>query len=289
MSLFISWNDKTEIFISIWEWCPTWCQSCSHTIKKNKNYFLKDIKQQIDLSNKLSDRKFSYFLYWTNNIKSDNVIEIIEYIKKIWRNCRLQIPIESKNIDLNNYKTIITEYVISKKIWKKEELIFFIESIKEFHNKDIIINYDLLIKEEFIEIIEKILKINFEQNEDNTKSIKIWNILINTRDLYYINSKEKKIENLNIKSCFAYESFVIKNDNVLIKDHYEIDKDLNIVFHNPLCFIWNNKITNLTQEENKILSDFNKYKNHYLEKLNSDFENNCFKCISTWFKYDDKI
>ncbi len=285
MSLFISKNSKTEIFLSIWEWCPTWCQSCSETIKKNRNFKLDDLKKQIDISNNVSDSWFSYFLYWTNNIKNEYILEIIKYIQKLERNCRIQIPIESENNDLKIYENIINEFVISKKIENKNDLIKLINSIKEFYNKDIILNYDLLIKYEFVKVLEKILKINFEEN-NNAKTIKIWNIIINTRELYNINTKEKKIENLNIKSCFAYDSFEINWSNIIINDHFEVDKDLNIVFHNPLCFIWNNKISNLEKNEKDIIDDLNKYKNHYLEKLNNDFENNCYKCISTWFNYN---
>lgn len=285
MSLFISKNSKTEIFLSIWEWCPTWCQSCSETIKKNRNFKLDDLKKQIDISNNVSDSWFSYFLYWTNNIKNEYILEIIKYIQKLERNCRVQIPIESKNNDLKIYKNIINEFVISKKIENKDDLIKLINSIKEFYNKDIILNYDLLIKDEFVKVLEKILKINFEEN-NSAKAIKIWNIIINTRELYNINTKEKKIENLNIKSCFAYDSFEINWSNIIINDHFEVDKDLNVIFHNPLCFIWNNKISNLEKNEEDIINDLNKYKNHYLEKLNNDFENNCYKCISTWFDYN---
>ncbi len=286
MSLFISKKNGTEIFLSIWEWCPTWCQSCSHTILKNKNFKLKDLKKQIDISNKLSDSWFNYFLYWTNRIKNSNILEIIKYIKKIWRKCRLQIPIESKIIDLINYKNIIKEYVISKKIDKKESLLILIDSIKEFYNKDVIINYDLLISEDLLKNIEKILKINFKKSDNNIKYIKIWNIILNARSLYYINSKEKKVENLDIKSCFSYDSFEINENKIEINDHFEIDKDLNIIFHNPLCFIGNNKISNLEKRDIDIIKDLDKYKNHYLDKLNSDFEKNCYKCISTWFDYN---
>ena len=99
MSLFISKNSKTEIFLFILEWCPTWCQSCSETIKKNRNFKLDDLKKQIDISNNVSDSWFSYFLYWTNNIKNEYILEIIKYIQKLERNCRIQIPIESENND----------------------------------------------------------------------------------------------------------------------------------------------------------------------------------------------
>jgi len=80
---------------------------------------------------------------------------------------------ESKIKNLDNYKKIIKEYVISKKIEKKEDLVILIESIKQFYNKEIIVNYDLLIKDEITNKLEKILKIKFEINNDNTKSIKI--------------------------------------------------------------------------------------------------------------------
>ncbi len=287
MSLFISKNQKTEIFISVWEWCPTWCQSCSQTIKKNKNYGLKDIQNQIEIWDKISDKNFVFFLYWTNNLENDKIFEIIKYIKQKNRNIRLQIPLEAKKEQIDIFKNLTHEFVISSKIDNKIQLIKFLKSLKDMHKNNFIINYDLLIKNEYIKILEKSLKIEFEKNDDLTYSKKLWNIFLNLRELYFINSKEKKVENLKIKSCFAYESFEIKDNNILINDHLEIDKNLNVIFHNPLCFIWNNKITNLKQTNEKIISDFKKYKNHYLAKLNSDFEKNCFKCIQTWFRYDD--
>ena len=287
MSLFISESKGTEIFISVWEWCPTWCQSCSHSLKKIKNYELKDVKKQIDIWNIYADDNFVYFLYWTDNIKNTKLSQIVKYIKKIGRKSRIQIPLKSKYSDILNYREDISEFVISIKVDDKNKLINLISSIKEFYNKNLIINYDLLIKKEYIKVIEKILNIKFNQNEDLTFSKNIWNIIINIRELYFINSKDKKIENLKINSCFAYESFILNKKNIIIKDHFEINNNLDIVFHNPLCFIGKNKISNLKQENIKIISDFEKYKNHYLKKLNSDFEKNCFKCITNWFNYND--
>lgn len=288
MILFKSSNKKTEIFISIWEWCPTWCQSCAKTIKKIKHNSLVDIKEQIDLTNKISDENFSYFLYGTNILENKNITEIKNYLKLINRKYRIQIPIEANinNISQIIDKDIINEFVISKKISSINELKLLINSIKEFYKQNnIIINYDILINKNLILVLEKILKINFNKNNDNTFSKTIWNINLNLRELYNINYKEKKIENLNINSCFVYDSFKIYNNFIEVLDHYEIDKNFDLSFHNPLCFIWNNKITNLKQNNTEIINNFTKYKNHYLEKLNSDFEKNCFKCISTWFDY----
>ena len=287
--LMFKWkNNKTEIFISLWEWCPTWCQSCSRTIAQIKSFNLKELKEQIDISNSLSDDTFSYFLYWTNNIKNNEINDIINYIESINRNYRIQIPLDSKKEDLDKLinKQKINEFVISKKIKEKEELRDIIKSIKEFYKiPNIIINYDLLIKKEFIHALEKILKIRFNENDDKTLEGVIWNININLRELYNINYKNKKIDDLNLKSCFVYDSFNIKKDHIEILDHYEIDRNLDICFHNPLCYIWNNKIANMKQERKKLISNFEKYKNHYLKDLNSDFEKNCFICISNWFNY----
>ena len=287
--LLFRWKDnKTEIFICIWEWCPTWCQSCNKTIAQIKEYNLSELKDQIDLSNKLSDDSFSYFLYWTNNITNPEINNITNYIKSINRNYRIQIPLESNKKDLSNLveQNKINEFVISKKIKITEDLKEIIKSIQEFYKaENIVINYDLLIKKELIPALEKILKTNFEKNSDNTYSKTIKNINFNLRDLYNINYKTKSIDDLNISSCFVYDSFNIFDNYIEVLDHFEVDKNLDISFHNPLCYIWNNNIANLKQKNKEIISNFNKYKNHHLNKLNSDFEKNCFVCISNWFDY----
>jgi len=288
MQLFKSKDNKCEIFICIWEWCPTWCQSCNKTIQKTKEYKLEELKKQIDISHKISDENFSYFLYWTNNISNSYISEITNYLDSLNRNYRIQIPLSSNLEDLEKLTNKnIQEFVISKKIASSTDIKELIKSIQSFYNKkNIIVNYDLLIDEKLIPVLEKILKINFEKNSDSTLSKTIKNIDIHLRKLYFINYKEKKIDNLEISSCFIYDSFNIKNNFIEILDHYEIDKNLEITFHNPLCYIWQHKVTNLEQNNEKIIEDFKEYKNHYLEKLNNDFEKNCFKCITNWFRYN---
>ena len=289
MSLFKSTDNKTEIFICIWEWCPTWCQSCYKTIKENKEYKLEKLKQQIDISNEISDENFSYFLYWTNNIQNPEIIRIISYIKSLSRNLRIQLPFETTKLDLKNLlkENFNNEYVISRKIDNKDLLKIFIKSLWEFHNNQIIINYDLLIKEDYISLLERILKKKFNVNNDWPLYLKLWNLNINLRVLYSINYKEKKVQDLWINSCFVYDSFNINNDYIEVVDHYEVDENLDVCFHNPLCYIWNNKIANLKHTNKEIISNFLEYKNHYLKNLNSDFEKNCFKCITSGFRYKD--
>lgn len=288
MKLFISKDETVEIFLSIWEWCPTWCQSCSQTLKKTKNYKLEDLKLQIDTAHSQSDERFVFFLYWSRDIENTHLSEIINYISNLGRKIRLQLPIESKKKDISKYIYQIKEYVISKKISNSTECKDLFRNISEFYKENIIINYDLLVWKTYIDWIERILGVKFNKRIDWTLNLKLNNIIINIRDLYIIDSKNRKIDNLNISSCYSYESFQLKEDFIQINDHYEIDSQLNIIFHNPLCFIGNNKISNLRRDRKLILNDFKKYKNMYLEKLNDNYRYNCYKCITTWFRYDEK-
>lgn len=285
--LFRATDNKCEIFISLWEWCPTWCQWCSITNKKTSFRSTEEIKESIDFANIFFDKNFSFFLYSTNNLKNPYLWEIIDYIKKIWKYYRIQIPINSSKKDIIHFKN--QEFIISKRIKTKEELKEFFKSFQEFYNeKNIIINYDLLLETKFISVLEKILKINFTKNKDLTFSGKINNIFINIRELYDIDFKEKYVKNLKIKNCFSLDSFEIKNQEIIIKDHIEIDKNLNINFHNPLCYLWNHKISNLKRRKEEIIQDFQNYK-FFLEKHNFDFEKNCFSCIQKWFSYENVL
>lgn len=284
--LFRATDNKCEIFISLWEWCPTWCQWCSITNKKTSFRSIEEIKESIDFANIFFDKNFSFFLYSTNNLKNPYLWDIIKYINKSGKSYRIQIPINSSKEDINNLKN--QEFVISKRIKTKEELKEFFKSFKEFYKEKIILNYDLLLEKKFIQVLEKILKIQFTENSDWTFSCQINNIFINIRELYEINFKEKSIKNLKIKNCFSLESFEIKNEEIIIKDHIEIDKNLNINFHNPLCYLWNHKISNLKRTKEQIIKDFQNY-TIFLEKHNFDFEKNCFSCINKHFSYENVL
>lgn len=285
--LFYSQDNKTEIFISLWVWCPTWCQWCQITNQKVRFKSLQDMRKSLDFINLFFDKNFSIFLYSTDNLKNPNLQEILTYLGTIWRKFRVQIPINSKKQDLENLKTgKNNEFIISKKIFSKEDFIMLIQSIKDFHKQnDFIINYDILLEKKFIKALEKILKTHLLKNSDLTYSKRINdNIFMNIRELYNINYKQEKVENLKISSCFSLESFEVQKNYILIKDHIEIDEEWNLTFHNPLCYLWNHKISNLKRSTDYIISDFIKYKTH-LEKLNYNFEKNCYKCVKIGYNY----
>ena len=74
--------------------------------------------------------------------------------------------------------------------------------------------------------LEKILKTHLLKNSDLTYSKRINdNIFMNIRELYNINYKQEKVENLKISSCFSLESFEVQKNYILIKDHIEIDEE----------------------------------------------------------------
>lgn len=289
MALFQSSNSKTEIFICIGKWCPTGCQSCWKAVLKNSSYSLSELKKQIDVSHGNSDEKFSYFLYGTNNISHPEIKNIIQYLIKLWRNYRIQLPLSAIKEEISDiiFNGKINEFVVSQKISSIIEVKEVIKNIKEFYKMpNIIINYDLLIDLKFIPAFEKILQCSFKKNNDNTFSAKIANIHLNFRELYIINYRENKIDNLWITSCFSDNSFDVGWEKILIHDHYEIDENLDIMFHNPLCFIGNNKVSNWNFTQEKIIKNFTQYKNHYLKELNNDFPKTCFSCISNGFQYN---
>jgi hypothetical protein len=77
----------------------------------------------------------------------------------------------------------------------------------------------------------------------------------------------------------------LKQNSIEIIDHYEVDKNLHIMFHNPLCYIWKNKVTHLWQKKEKILSDFRKYTDLHLSKFTNNYTRACFTCITHPFDY----
>lgn len=240
----------------------------------------------IDASDIICDSPFEYFLYGTDVISHPNFSDICTYISHKHRDYKIQIPLESPYNKLQekveNYKS--SNFVISKKIQSKQDLSRFFTSIKSYHKSDIIMNYDLLIKKEYIPLIEKILQRSFSINSDMTYKLQIGNIYINLRELYFINPIDKKIDNLTINKCFSQSSFSIEKDHIKIYDHLEVTKDLKLTFHNPLCFIGQHMISSLTRTHSQIISDFERYK-IFLPKANSDFSKDCFSCIKNKFHY----
>ena len=295
MPLFTSKNQWAEIFISIWEWCPTWCQSCSKTLKPNKSLKLADIQNAIDTSHSLSDKNFSYFLYGTNNITNPEIKSITQYIESLSRNYKIQIPLDTKYLDITHLlpsperggtEGWVSIFIVSKKITQKREILEVISSIKEFFWKEnVFVNYDFLIDLKYKAVFESILKKEFEKESEWIYHLDMKNIRICLRSLYNINYKEKKVENLNLNSCLVYDSFDIGTESIDIDDHIEIEPNLDVTFHNPLCYIGYPKISNIWQERGVILKNFSRYKNEYLAELNSDMENSCFECIRKGFDY----
>lgn len=289
MKLF-RWNNPwTEIFICVWKRCPTGCPSCYKTRLSQEIYPLEKVQKQIDISHELSDSSFSYFLYGTDIFQVE-IIDIIRYITSIWRKYRLQIPLEAEPDRVESFfldTNTTHEMVISKKIEDIASLKQSFMSIAWFYNqKKFRVNYDLLIPKIWIPTFESLLKIRFIQNDDLTYSAQLWKIMINIRELYVINPQKKCIDQLAIKTCFSNDAFEVYDDHIEIMDHFEIDENLDICFHNPLCYIGKNKIANMSAEAETIIHFFKKYKYTYLKNLEWDFKHNCYTCIKHGFQYD---
>lgn len=290
MVFFTSNNPGAEIFVSVGTGCPTWCQSCHKTIKENSSLSLDEITYQIQSWHELSDDNFSFFIYGNDALKNPHILSTIEYIKKLKRHVKIQIPIYTKYTQLTNFidSNNTSIFVVSKKIESKKQVSDIINSIKELYGKNnIFINYDLLIDLKYKQVFEKIFNTISTKEEDWFFSITARNIKVTLRSLYYINYKDRKIENLRLTSCMIYDSFHIHKNSIEIHDHFEIEPNGDITFHNPLCYIWQPKITNIYKKNAEMLIDFKKYKDIYLNNLNHDLEKNCFTCITKKYNYDN--
>ena len=288
MSIFKSKNQHCDIFICLWEWCPTWCQSCPKTVQKTSFIPFSILKNQIDASHSLSDTWFWYFLYGTDNLKHPEIETILAYLRSLKRNYRVQINPNTPFSHLAHMRQTsgLHEFVISKKVSTQHELKEIFESFQTLHNhENIIINYDLLIDDTYIPFLEKILRCQFIKESENIHTSKIHNFYLNLRKLYTINYKNKSVENLHLKHCIIQASFQINENHIEIHDHYEIDKNLDICFHNPLCFLGNNKIANTSlHPSQEIITLFWKYRD-YLGQFKDNFHTSCFACIHRGFDY----
>ena len=289
--IFQTKNSWAEIFIQLWAGCPTNCQSCKITKMEIRYYSLKEVKKQIDLGNEIADEKFSFFLYWTDNKKNPHLNEIANYIKSIGREYKIQIAIDTKREDIekiikDNMKNSLNKFIISKKIKNKQDINKLIESFKNLRwIRNTFFNYDLLIDLKYKNVFEKIFKKKFKKESEWIYFLDWANIKLYIRSLYFINYKEKKIENLNLKNCLIYDSFNINDEIIEVIDHFEIDEKLDITFHNPLCYIWQPKISNIWKPKSMILQDFLKYKNNYLKKFSKNMNKSCFECITNNYHY----
>lgn len=84
----------------------------------------------------------------------------------------------------------------------------------------------------------------------------------------------------------VYDSFDITEDHITIHDHFEVEPNGDITFHNPLCYIGQPKISNITKPHGEMITDFTTYKTTFLKPLNHNLEKNCFTCITKWYSYN---
>jgi hypothetical protein len=66
----------------------------------------------------------------------------------------------------------------------------------------------------------------------------------------------------------------------LINDHIEIDENLGITFHNPLCYLGQHKISNLNKKDDEIIQNIKEFNTHISNFPSNDFSKNCFDCIT---------
>lgn len=281
MKLFLPKNKENEVFISTWKWCFTNCQSCLKAKEKVSFLEYKKIENIIDITEKKINWPFEYFLYWTEVLKHPELDKIISKIKSKWQNYKLQITSHNTPNDFHNIKDNFLKLVLSKNIEDKKDLLGILESIKAFNNnKRFHLSIDLLINLELIKYFEQLLKVKKIKENEWIHFIKKWNITLYFRNKYNINYSDKNIDNIGIKKCLISENFEIKWDKIQFNDHIEIEENLDLTFHNPLCYLWKHKISNLCRNQHEIISDIKKFNSHINNFSWDEFSKTCFDCIT---------
>ncbi len=298
MNLFFSESDEVEIFIKLWEKCPTACNSCSYAHADLKFYDKEVISKNIKDAVSLTWPNIRFFLYGTDSLKSSDLKEILDLIYNLWRTAMIQL--DFYNIDANNkllselsleYNWI--EFLIARMIKNKDDLICLLESFKR-HTKEypnIYFRYDIIIDIKkywkAFELILKMLKNVVHSNMHDNYSFTLGKISGCISKAIQIDVFNKRINDVSFKSCVLKNFFAIKEWWIQLFDSIEIDQEGNIRIHTPLCFLWDIKISNIKFSQEKIMIDFSSFEDFLLSRNYSDMWKACYECINTPYKYKE--
>ncbi len=176
----------------------------------------------LKLNNKLPSPLPENFHYSTNN--NDDYSEIIT--KDIWNNNLLEIKSETeKNVDiyktdlfknLNNFTNKNTFYS-NIDIWNKFSWNFYKEILNIFWLRNIISNLDELLSYNFIWINNKLLWLDYKNNDLILRLEFNYNDILNTPD-WVLNEWIEKLENLILESDpIIFKTYKITENNKTIK------------------------------------------------------------------------
>ncbi len=296
MSLFVSKGKEIEVFIKIWEKCPTWCSDCHYANTSEIFYWFDDLTLNINYWIKHTSEDFRFFLYWVDTIKYPHLEKLIKYINDKWRDILIQIDYNNltdeykdklRELVTNNSKI---ELVISRVISSKKDAYNLLKSFKFFiKNKDLNVRYDLVIdykkyRNLYDLLISKFCNIKENSLHDNY-SFWISNIKWSISKRIFVNNKTKTIDNILYKDCVVKSFFKLREKSILLNDSIEIDKNWIFRIHTNLCFLWDLRISNAKYSEEKILSDFISFWEYINKKDNSNMWETCYKCINTLYTY----
>ena len=296
MKLFYSESNEIEVFIKLWEKCPTACNSCSFANAKEQFYDYKIINKLIDSAVLLTWDNIRFFLYWTDTLMHPELENILDHVYLRGRVAMIQLDyysIENKMDLLNslkmNYPQI--EFLIARMIKNKDDFSNLLLSFKN-HTKlypTIHFRYDIIIDTykypKAFEIMLRKMKGVVESNMHDNYSFTFGSVSWCLSKAITINPKEKKVDNVSFKGCVLDKFYNVGTDRVDLFDSIEIDNDGNFRIHTPLCFLWDLKISNISFSNKKIINDFRDFKKFLRGRDYSDMWKACYKCIKTPYSF----
>lgn len=151
----------------------------------------------------------------------------------------------------------------------KEEIAFL---IKFLLNNDISNNIDFVFwydEEKYKIIFVKLLEKYFNIKKKKEDYYTIWN---NTIKIFNKNWERRKLRN-----CFFYNSIEINDWKIIFWDNFyisclEILINWDIRAHEPPCWFWNIRISNIYKSKKEIVKDFIVF-NNYINNFNLSYPN----------------
>lgn len=296
MSLFITDTNEIEIFIKLWDKCPTACLNCWYANAPLKFYDINIIKKNIYSCLNITSNNIRFFLYWVDTFSCDYLEELLDYIYSFWRKVLIQIDYR-KIIWMKDYINLLIskyswiEFLIARTIQDKIDLSLIIQSIKFVSSNftSTTFRYDLIINTEKYGKIFNLLINKFSSVQDinmhDNYSFYLNNISWSISKEISIDSKNSIINNISFKDCVLKSFFLIEWNKINLFDSIEVDFDWNFRIHTPICFLWDIKISNINFSNKKILDDFSKFNLYINSRDYSVMWKSCYDCIKSPYVY----
>lgn len=300
----IWWWDKVNLSFMIWNKCVTNCYNCNDRFSDSSFIEYNKFKEVFKFIKEKCSKKFYIIFSHTDTIFHPEIEKFIldKNLLLFEKSLHLE-PLYNLN-RINKIKYISYKYpnISFNAPYTIKNLIDFKNNIKFIHflvNYNIKSTIDLFIDFNlYFKIYDNLLRYKYKFNikikksssflsHDNCVLYELWNVVIVLYHLLEEKIIDWKIEKLWNNDCITRKSFNIYDGKIYVWWEIQFNYDGIIKTHmNAYCSKWIKSISSIHNNDNNIISDFNKLDLYLKEKDNSNMSINCFNCISNPYKHN---